>query len=95
MNVVDLPALRRAAETVLAWSDRMPQRGHPDWVTLAEAIRTLRAAADRGRLARILETLTEDRPAAGVDGALRDLADLAALPRPQRLERADQLRLPF
>lgn len=95
MNVIDLPALRRAAATVLAWSDRMPQHGHPDWATLADAIRTLRAAAGQGRLARIVETLTQDRPAAGVDDALRDLADLAALPRPQRLERADQLRLPL
>ncbi|MGH8983854.1 MAG: hypothetical protein ACRDY6_08265 [Acidimicrobiia bacterium] len=95
MNVVDLPELRQAAQTVLTWSDH-PTRGEDaDWAALADAMRTLRAAAGQGRLARIVNTLDHDRPPPAVDDALRDLADLASLPRPGRVERADQLRLPL
>ncbi|MGH9027585.1 MAG: hypothetical protein ACRDWD_15940 [Acidimicrobiia bacterium] len=93
--VVDLPALRHAALTVLTWSDRTP-RCAPDWIALADAIRSLRAAAGHGRLGRILETLSQGtRTPDQVDDALRDLADLLALPRPHRTARARQLQLPL
>jgi hypothetical protein len=95
VNVVDLPALRRAAQTVLTWSDQPALRADADWPVLADAIRTLRAAAGHGRLAHIVETLTHNGPPSALDDALRDLADFAALPQPHRLERTDQLRLPI
>lgn len=95
MNVIDLPELRCAAQLILMWSDQPIANTEPDWSGLANAVSILRDAARSGRIARIVYTLTANGPPNSVEDALRDLADLASIPRPARLERVDQLRLPL